>query len=119
VPSFTLERLKKRSEFSVITKAGTRIVTPAFILQIYKHSSEGLPRFGLTASRKVGGAVERNRAKRRLRALIKQILPHYGQLGTDYVLIARKEVLHRNFALMTQDLQNALNQQKDVSRETS
>jgi ribonuclease P protein component len=108
VPDFPLEHLRKRSEFLNVAKRGERWVTPAFIVQIYHRSSEGSFRYGMTASRKVGGAVKRNRAKRRLRVLLKQILPFMAHPGEDYVLIARKEVLSRNFALMMQELIRAL-----------
>jgi len=103
-----LERLKKRSDYLIVTKAGQRIVTPAFILQVYHRTPEDPARVGFTASRKVGGAVERNRAKRRLRALARQFLTPLTCQGTDYVLIARKEALTRPYALMAADLQKAL-----------
>lgn len=103
-----MDRLKKRTDFLAIAKTGRRCVTPAFILQSRPSPSDGPVRLGLTASRKVGGAVERNRAKRRLRALARHILPLKGQPGTDYVLIARQESLRRDFAAMRQDLEKAL-----------
>jgi ribonuclease P protein component len=103
-----LERLRKRSEFVTLTKSGTRYVTPAFILQMFRRAPEGPFRFGVTASRKVGGAVERNRAKRRLRALIREVFPKIGRAGMDYVLIARDEVLQRDFALMVTELKSAI-----------
>lgn len=65
-------------------------------------------RVGITASRKVGGAVERNRAKRRLRAAAASVLPLSARTGHDYVLIARKETLIRPFAKLTEDLQRAV-----------
>jgi ribonuclease P protein component len=103
-----LERLRKRSEFVQLSKSGQRWVTPAFILQVFKREQEGSVRYGVTASRKVGGAVERNRAKRRLRALIRIVLPEVGLPGLDYVLIAKKEVLKRDFSLMVEELRIAL-----------
>ena len=106
--SSIVERLKKRSEFVAVAKAGERYVTPAFIVQAYKRPLEGSCRVGITASRKVGGAVERNRAKRRLRALIRAIFPNAGYPRIDYVLIARQEALKRNFALMEKELETAL-----------
>lgn len=102
------ERLRKRSDFVIVAKAGERYVAPAFIIQVYKRASEGSFRVGITASRKVGGAVERNRAKRRLRALIRIIFPQMGHSGMDYVLIARKEVLKCHFAVMEKELEVAL-----------
>ena len=77
---------------------------------------EGRPRdiegrdigFGLTASKKVGSAVRRNRARRRLRALAREILPRAGTPGTDYVLIARAGTLSRTYMELTADLRDAL-----------
>lgn len=83
-------------------------MAPAFIVQVYRRAPEGLIRYGITASRKVGSAVDRNRAKRRLRALFNKIAPLLGRPGTDYVLIARIEVLKRDFTLMEQELSRAL-----------
>lgn len=65
-------------------------------------------RVGFTASRKVGGAVVRNRAKRRLRAAAAHILPDAGRPGTDYVLIARAATAARPFAALLDDLETAL-----------
>ena len=68
----------------------------------------GAIRVGITASRKVGGAVERNRAKRRLRAAAGRILPLYGREGHDYVLVARTVTLTRPFAALLEDLSKAV-----------
>lgn len=103
-----LERLRKRSEFLNVAKAGEKWVTPAFVIQVYKRFPEGPTRYGITASRKVGGAVERNRAKRRLRALVRQELPLLGVPGADYVLIARHAVLKREFSVMAEELKLSL-----------
>jgi ribonuclease P protein component len=65
-------------------------------------------RVGFTASRKVGNAVVRNRAKRRLRAAAARILSHEGRPGTDYVLIARGTTAERPFAALLVDLDTAL-----------
>lgn len=63
---------------------------------------------GFTASRKVGGAVERNRARRRLRAAAQAVLPLYGMPGNAYVLVARRETLTRPFEGLITDLKSAL-----------
>ncbi len=65
-------------------------------------------RVGFTASRKVGKAVARNRARRRLRAAAAQILPEIGQPGHDYVLVARTGTLTRRYADLVADLRAAL-----------
>ena len=67
-------------------------------------------RVGFTASRKVGNAVVRNRAKRRLRAAAAEVLTREGRPGTDYVLIARSETAGRNYADLLGDLAGALRQ---------
>ncbi len=63
---------------------------------------------GFTASRKVGSAVERNRARRRLRAVAREILPMAGRPGYDYVLIARAATLGRPYIELAKDLKTAL-----------
>ena len=68
----------------------------------------GAARIGFTASRKVGGAVQRNRAKRRLRAAAAATLPLLAREGHDYVLIARTATLSRRFAELIRDLSKAL-----------
>jgi ribonuclease P protein component len=68
----------------------------------------GRLRVGFTASRKIGGAVERNRAKRRLRAAAAAVLPLSGHDRTDYVLIARPATLNRSFGGLLEDLAAAL-----------
>lgn len=67
-------------------------------------------RVGFTASRKVGNAVLRNRAKRRLRAAAAEVLARDGRKGTDYVLIARAETGERPYAQLVGDLEAALRQ---------
>jgi ribonuclease P protein component len=65
-------------------------------------------RVGVTASRKVGGAVERNRAKRRLRAAARAVLPLSGVAGNDYVLVARRDTLTKAFDGLVSDLVRAV-----------
>ena len=65
-------------------------------------------RVGFTASRKVGNAVMRNRAKRRLRAIAAQVLSNRGKSGMDYVLIARGATAERPFVALLADLELAL-----------
>lgn len=106
----SLDHLLKRFEFLTVAKAGKRVVTPAFILQAHKTRSDELKRFGVVVTRKIGGAVQRNRAKRRLRALANAVLIDQGLPGYDYVFVARADILKRNFTLMRQELENALTQ---------
>lgn len=65
-------------------------------------------RLGLTVSKKVGGAVVRNRMKRRFRALARKILPAEGLEGADHVMIGRAEGVERPFDALASDLRRAL-----------
>jgi ribonuclease P protein component len=68
----------------------------------------GALRVGFTTSRKVGNAVLRNRARRRLKAAAQKVLPLYAVPGNDYVLVARRETLTRPFDGLLCDLETAL-----------
>lgn len=124
-----LGRLRARPEFLQVAAAGRKWSTPGLVLQAgnAKRRTPSMAqtaepaagaaedaaqqesiRVGFTASRKVGGAVARNRAKRRLRALAAEILPAQGKPGTDYVLIGRPATVTRPFALLRQDLEQAV-----------
>ena len=65
-------------------------------------------RVGFTVTKKIGGAVVRNRMKRRLRALARELLPTGGFPGADHVLVGRSGGIERDFALLRQELANAL-----------
>ena len=69
---------------------------------------DGQARVGFTASRKIGNAVARNRAKRRLRAAVRATLPLSGRAGHDYVLVARASILTRDFQALLGDLVAAM-----------
>jgi ribonuclease P protein component len=103
-----MERLKKRPDFLRAAK-GIRRVTPSLTLETCPtpEPGEGV-RVGFTATRKLGGAVERNRAKRRLRAAAAAVLPLSGRAGNDYVLVARPGTLTRRFSSLIEDLGQAL-----------
>jgi ribonuclease P protein component len=108
-----IRRLKRRPEFLQVASSGQKAATPGLVLQARRRadtpdmSAEEL-RVGFTASKKVGGAVERNRAKRRLRAAAEDVLAEQGRAAHDYVLIARAETVRRPYALLKDDLARAL-----------
>ncbi|HZT50614.1 MAG TPA: ribonuclease P protein component [Stellaceae bacterium] len=106
-----LARLKRRAEFLHVAK-GRRWTTPGLVLQARKQPDDrataSAARVGFTASRKVGIAVARNRARRRLRAAADRVLPDHAAPGQDYVVVARSETVKRPFALLVGDLETAL-----------
>jgi ribonuclease P protein component len=108
----SLATLKIRADFLRIAADRRKAVTPGLILQASPRAagsdSGAAVRVGFTASRKVGNAVVRNRAKRRLRAAAAQILAEQGNPGTDYVLIARGATAERPYAALVADLASAL-----------
>jgi len=65
-------------------------------------------RVGFTVTKKIGGAVIRNRMKRRFRALARELLPAGGMPGADHVMIGRSSGVERDFALLRADLAKAL-----------
>lgn len=89
---------------------------PGFIVQVAPVPAdlapagpEGAPiRVGFTVSRKVGNAVVRNRVRRRLREIARQVIPGQAQAGLDYVLVGRQAALGREFATMRDELLQAL-----------
>lgn len=103
-----LGRLKTRPEFLRVAASGHKASTPGLVLQAARRPESTIIRYGLTASRKVGGAVARNRARRRLRALAEAVLPQKGHSGIDYVLICRAASVGRDFAALKADLLAAL-----------
>lgn len=105
-----LRRLVERREFLRAARKGRRWAAPGMVVQAC--AAPDRPPFeigiGLTASRKVGKAVVRNRARRRLRALARDYLPRHAAPGHDYVLIARAATARRPFAGLRADLEQAL-----------
>jgi ribonuclease P protein component len=102
--------LRARADFLRAAR-GRRHVTPGFVLQARPRDDKrsGPVRVGFTCSKKVGNAVARNRAKRRLRAIARDVLPGGGRAGWDYVLIGRAgTTASRSYTEMLEDLRSAL-----------
>jgi ribonuclease P protein component len=106
-----VDHLKKRADFLRAAR-GIRRVEGAITLETCPSpDAEALPgrlRVGFTASKKIGNAVMRNRAKRRLRAAARELLPLLGRVGHDYVLVARASCVARPFPALLSDIATAL-----------
>jgi ribonuclease P protein component len=82
---------------------------PGFILLVRpREDGDSAMRLGITVTKKIGGAVVRNRMKRRFRALARAILPERGVAGADHVLIGRAGGIERDYALLEGELSKAL-----------
>jgi ribonuclease P protein component len=102
-----MERLRQRADF-LAAASGARAATAAFLLQARTRDDEGPARVGFTVSKKVGNAVERNRVRRRLREVVRQLAAERMHRSTDYVLIARRAALHMSFDRLGEECVGAL-----------
>ena len=82
---------------------------PGFVLLVRERGDgDSAMRLGITVTKKIGGAVVRNRMKRRFRALAREILPAQGFAGADHILIGRAGGIERDFAALRGELGKAL-----------
>jgi ribonuclease P protein component len=105
-------RLKTRAEFLHV-RGGARFTAPSLVLQarprLDAETKDGdVARFGFTATKGLGGAVVRNRARRRLKEAVRVAGPNHAMAGYDYVLIAREGTVQRRFTELIKDLERAL-----------
>lgn len=108
IASSKIEVIQNRADFLRASRA-PRVAMPGFVIQIRPRGDDRPMRVGFTCSKKVGNAVARNRAKRRLREIARLVLPHHGSDGTDYVLIGRNgKTDARDFQDLLTDLRTAL-----------
>jgi ribonuclease P protein component len=107
-----ITRLTRRVEFLKAARAPYQART-AVVIQARKRADDEATeaaaiRTGFTATKKVGNAVVRNRAKRRLREAARLLLPLHGVAGHDYVFIARAGTLERPWTGLLDDVKAAL-----------
>ena len=107
--SLRLDRLRHRADFLRAARARKQGTGGMMVQARERADGDELVRVGFTCSRKVGNAVARNRAKRRLREVARLVLPGLAHPGWDYVLIGRPgATIHRDFAALEGDLRFAL-----------
>ena len=113
-PAKTVARLTVRPQF-LFVRGGESIRKKALVVQARKRSRIGLAHIppdqigaGFTATKKIGNAVARNLAKRRLRAASQRLLPRLGCVGVDYVFIARQNTGTVEWTSLLDDMERAL-----------
>ena len=103
-----IDRLLRRPQFLAAAKGVSQARGAVVVQQLDRGDGDPSVRLGFTATRKIGGAVVRNRAKRRMRAAAQAILPQLGKPGFDYVLIARNGAPTRAWPRLLDDVKTAL-----------
>ena len=103
-----MQTLTRRADF-LAANAGKRAPMPGFVLLVRDRvDGDNAARVGFTVTKKIGNAVVRNRMKRRLRALSREVLATEGVAGADHVLIGRAGGIERDYAALKVELGKAL-----------
>jgi ribonuclease P protein component len=106
--AFSIERLKKRADFLACAQSAACARGAVVVQARPRGDAQALVRAGFTATKRIGGAVERNRAKRRMREAARLLLPDLARPGFDYVFIARGGVTTRPWVRLLDDVKTAL-----------
>ncbi|MFM6853204.1 MAG: ribonuclease P protein component, partial [Sphingopyxis sp.] len=88
---------------------GVRVPMPAFVLIVHPRGDDApVAGYGITATKKLGGAVIRNRVKRRFRSVVRDVFPHHALMGADHILIGRADALTMPHDRLVADIAKAL-----------
>ena len=106
--TFKIERLTSRPQFLAAAKGVSEARGAVVVQRLDRGDGDPAVRLGFTATRKVGNAVIRNRAKRRLREAARALAPQWARPGSDYVFIARMGTADRPWDRLLDDVKSAL-----------
>ena len=102
-----IDKITKRSDYLRASKS-KYFRSNSFIIQFYNRADTLGPRYGVTATKKIGNAIKRNKAKRRIRNLVKDLLPKYGKNGYDYVFIAKENLINEDWEVLKEESTSVL-----------
>ena len=102
-----IDKITKRSDYLRASKS-KYFRSNSFIIQFYNRADTLGPRYGVTATKKIGNAIKRNKAKRRIRNLVKDLLPKYGKNGYDYVFIAKENLINEDWEVLKDESTSVL-----------
>ena len=102
-----IDKITKRSDYLRASKS-KYFRSNSFIIQFYNRVDDLEPRYGVTATKKIGNAIKRNKAKRRIRNLVKDLLPKYGKNGYDYVFIAKENLINEDWEVLKEESTSVL-----------
>jgi ribonuclease P protein component len=100
--------MTKRPQFLAAAKGAYRAQGAVVVQLRHRQDDQAVIRAGFTATKRIGGAVVRNRAKRRLREAARMLLPLHGRPGCDYVFVARDGTPLRDWTRLLDDVKSAL-----------
>ena len=101
--------IKKRSTFVFIKDNGKFLRAKSFNIQILQDNTLNDDiAVGYTATKRLGNAVTRNKAKRRMREMARKVITKYGKINFYYVLIAKKSILRTPFKELELELENII-----------
>jgi len=100
-------RVRRRGEFTRVFESGVR-ASGRFLTVLMGPNRAGTPRLGIVASKKLGDAVHRNRAKRLIREVFRQALPLPAGQGVDLVVIPRRELFDAAYTSLQSDFRGAV-----------
>lgn len=104
-----INTIKKRSTFIFVKEKGRFVRSNSFNVQMLKDTSlQDMIKVGYTATKRLGNAVKRNKAKRLMRELTRKVLPIYGKINFYYVLIAKTSIFETSFLELEKELKKII-----------